>query len=164
MKLSKTSFVLLFALTAFTGSGLYAQQWLPLDPSTQGERAKLVMRDNELVVRGESRGTFYNNPLLLDSQPLNYNTFTLKSKGDLMLIKGSQATNSPMAIPFYIHLRRNGKMVELPKERELNLKFIKLDLSAILEFALPDDELIIEPANNEDWEAKRILKLLDTGC
>jgi hypothetical protein len=66
-------------------------------------------------------------------------------------------------IPFYVYLRRNGAIIKLPGEEAMKPQHVKVDISTILKHAAPGDQLIIEPVNKEDWQAKRILKLLEGG-
>jgi hypothetical protein len=128
------------------------------------DRAKKVMQDNEFVIGATSVGNFFANPIRLNGQPLDYNTFSMQSTGELTLVKGAPVSNTTVQIPFYIYLRRNGTIVKLDDEEALQSRHIKIDISTILKFALPNDQLIIEPVNKEDWQAKRILKMLSGGC
>jgi hypothetical protein len=127
------------------------------------DRVEEVMQDNEFEISAESVGKFFCNPLLLDGQPLDYRAFNVASRGELTLIKGDALTGSPMQIPFYIYLRRDGKILGQQSDKALKKKLWKIELPTLLKFAEPGDQLIIEPVNKEDWQAKRILKLLG-GC
>jgi hypothetical protein len=171
MKLSRTlsaiaiiSLNVLFALPVTAQTSFGVDSVLNLNPSRNTDRAKEVMQDNEFVVSAETVGTFFINPLLLDGNTLDYSTFSLQSKGELSLVKGGALTGNPIQIPFYVYLRRNGRIIQLHGEETLKLKRLKIDLSMIMKFALPGDQLIIEPVNKEDWQAKRILKLMEGGC
>jgi hypothetical protein len=127
------------------------------------ERAQEVMQDNEFEIDAESIGSFFVNPLQQDGYPLDYSKFNIAAKGKLTLIKGNAVTGMPMLIPFYIYLRRDGKILGPQSDKALKKKLWKIDLPTLLIFAEPGDQLIIEPVNKEDWQAKRILKLLG-GC
>lgn len=131
--------------------------------SVKTDRAKEVAQDNELEYHAQSVGTFFSNPLQVDGRELDYSIFNLGTEGELTLIKGNSLTGQAMQIPFYIYLRRDGKILELPIDKALKKKLLKIDLPAILKHAEPGDQLIIKPANKEDWQAKRILKLRG-GC
>lgn len=128
--------------------------------SVKTDRAKEVTQDNELEYHTQSVGTFFSNPLQLNGIELDYSKFNIGTEGELTLIKGNAVTGRATPIPFYIYLRRDGKILELPVEKALKKKLWKIDLHAILKHAEPGDQLIIKPANNEDWQAKRILKVL----
>ena len=159
----KNSIVLLFILATFIVSPTFAQPFLA-SSWQETERAKEVMQDNEYVVNDKAVDNFFYNPLLLDGKTLDYNTFAIQSMGEITLIKGKAGTTKVVEIPFYIYLRRNGEMVKLPGEEGSKVRHMKTEISRILKLAKPGDHLIIEPANAEDWQAKRILKLLDGGC
>jgi hypothetical protein len=122
------------------------------------DRAVEVRQDNEFVASTPAVGTFFPNPLTLNRHALNYSKFGIQSSGELELIKAG-VTGDTMRIPFYVHLRRKGLII-----KQGDVKFLKIDISTILKWAEPGDQLIIEPVNKEDWKAKRILKLLNNGC
>jgi hypothetical protein len=82
----------------------------------------------------------------------------------LTLAKEATTTAQLTQIPFYVYLRRNGKKVFIPGKKTSDTKQIKIEISEILNYAKPGDQLIIEPVNKEDGPAKRILKLLENGC
>jgi hypothetical protein len=122
------------------------------------DRAVEVRQDNEFVASAPAVGTFFPNPLTLNERALNYSKFGIQSSGELALIKAG-VTGDTMRIPFYVHLRRKGLII-----KQGDVKHLKIDISTILKWAEPGDQLIIEPVNKEDWKAKRILKLLNNGC
>lgn len=126
--------------------------------------AKEVAQDNELEKKeGVEAPTFGCNPLMLNGKTLDYGTFGLSSKGDLTIVKGKSEKGEDITIPFYVSIRRNGKVIENPKMPFCNKILYKVSLSDIFPFSQPDDVLIINPARAEDWQAKRILKILG-GC
>lgn len=122
----------------------------------------LQSRDNEFAYSGQALGNFYCNPLTLDGMAFDYNAFTLKSTGELRLIKGDAQSGKVVEIPFYLRLRRNGILVAHPCGE--GVMFSKIEISAILKVAKDGDELIVEPVNKEDWPAKRIVKIGWDGC
>jgi hypothetical protein len=141
-----------------------ASAMLGINPPRNTDRAKEVMQDSEFVISAKAVGKFFDNPLALDGYPLDYRAFSLESKGELTLIKGAALTDDTIQIPFYVYLRRNGAIINLPGKEGTKPQHIKVDISTILKHAAPGDQLIIEPVNKEDWQAKRILKLLEGGC
>ena len=171
MKLSRTlSALMVLSLNVILSLPVSAQAhfdvnaMLGITRPRNTDRAKEVMQDNEFVVNAKAVGKFFANPLALDGYPLDYAAFSLESKGELTLIKGSALTDDTMQIPFYVYLRRNGAILKLRGEEATKLQHIKVDISTVLKQAAPGDQLIIEPVNKEDWQAKRILKLLGGGC
>jgi hypothetical protein len=91
----------------------------------------------------------------------NHNAFKRGLKGELKLIKGEPKSGKVVEIPFYMYLRRNGMVVTNPLGKGPIL--FKAELSTILKDAKDGDELIVEPVNDQDWPAKRIVKIVD-GC
>lgn len=161
----KKSALLLFMLVAFlTDAPLFAQPVLGLASWQESERAKEIIQDNEYVVNDKAVDNFFYNPILLNGKALDYNTFSLQSQGVLTLIKGVGNTTKIVRIPFHVYLRRNGTILKLHGDDASKPKYLELEILTILKYAKPGDVLIIEPANEEDWQAKRILKLIDGGC
>ena len=167
MKLSRTlSALVVLSLIVTLALPVSAQATFDLKTMLNAritERANEVKQDNEFVVSAKAVGKFFCNPLALDGYPLDYGTFNIGSKGELTLIKGSALTDNTVQIPFYVYLRRNGTILKLDDEEAMKPQHVKVDISTILKHAEPGDQLIIEPVNKEDWQAKRILKLLG-GC
>jgi hypothetical protein len=98
---------------------------------------------------------------MLEGVAFDYNAFTLESKGALTLIKGDPKSGKVVEIPFYLNLRRNGKLLTHPCGE--GVIFAKAEISTMLEIAQDGDELIVEPVKKEDWPAKRIIKI-GGGC
>lgn len=127
--------------------------------------AQAVRQDNELVQNSPSQSTsFYENPLQLNGQVLDYGNFDLMSRGFLAIVRGNPDSKDAEAVPFYVSIRRNGKIVENKKMSFLNKAVNKINLSEVLPFCKEGDVLIVNPSKAEDWQAKRILKLLGGGC
>jgi hypothetical protein len=161
MKFSKKSFTIFFLFSTCCASLTLAQPFSSFSSFLNPDCAKVEKSDNEFVYSGQPNGIFYCNPLMLEGVAFNYNAFTLKSKGDLKLIKGETKSSKIVEIPFYLHLRRNGMLVPHPNGE--GVIYSKAEISTILKIARDGDELIVEPVNKEDWPAKRIVKIRD-GC
>lgn len=170
MKHLKKSFILLMLLTATIGSRAFGQDYFKLNPMfslntmQKSAWAKRVLQDNDYSNTGCKKGNFYGNLLMLDGQPLDYGVFSLRSKGELTLLKEGAITGQTMQIPFYVYLRRLGNNVLIPGKERPDIHQIKVDISEILQYAAPWDQLVIEPVRKEDAPAKRILNLLGGGC
>ena len=129
------------------------------------EHAEDVMQNNEFERKDIGNEAPINcNPLLLNGQVLDYGTFDLNSKGLLTVVSGKPETAEAKPIPFYVSLRRNGKVLDNKQMPFLNKELYKVNLSDIFPFSKNGDLLIIKPAKAEDWRAKRILKLIGQGC
>jgi hypothetical protein len=126
--------------------------------------AQEVMQDNELVQQKIGQDAdFYANPLLINGYSLDYDTFDANTKGILTVVKGNPDSKDAQPIPFYVSLRRNGKIVNDKKMSFLNKVLYKVNLSDIFPFSKFGDVLIVNPVRAEDWKAKRLLKLVG-GC
>jgi hypothetical protein len=159
MKLCKRSLTLSLLLSTCIASFACAQSCRSFNSFSKSICPDQQKRNNEFAYSGEPDGIFYCNSLMLDDQAFDYFAFTLESKGELKLIKGELKSGKTVEIPFYLHLRRNGMLVPLACGE--NVIFLKAEISAVLKAAQDGDELIIEPANKEDWPAKRIVKIGD---
>lgn len=164
MKHLNRSIALLMFLTAIIGSRTFAQDYFSFNRILYSGREREVRQDNEYTSTGYEQGKFFYNPLMLNETPLDYNIFSLGSKGELTVIKGAALTGQTTQVAFYAYLRRGGNKVIIPgKERPDPLQ-TKIEISEILRYAKPGDHLVIEPVNKEDGPAKKILKLLKNGC
>jgi hypothetical protein len=126
--------------------------------------AQEVMQDNELARQkiGEN-ADFHTNPLLINGYSLNYDTFDAGTRGILTVVKGDPDSKDAQPIPFYVSLRRKGKILTDRKMSFLNKALYKVNLSDIFPFSQQGDVLIVNPVRPEDWKAKRLLKLVG-GC
>lgn len=166
MKHLKKSFTLLMLLTLIIGSRTSAQD-LSFEAMLEGikrDRANEVMQENEYNYTGYEQGMFFSNPLLLNGKPLDYSGFNTKSRGELTVIKGAAINRETIQVPFYVYLRRNGNKVLIPGKERSDPRQIKIDVSEILKYAKPGDQLVIEAVRKEDGPVKRILKLPGGGC
>jgi hypothetical protein len=155
-------------LMVISGSRTFAQDYLSslnlFKQTKKLDRAKEVMQDNEYTSTGYEQGNFYCNPLMLDGKPLDYNAFNVESEGELTVIKGAAITGKTTQVLFYAYLRRDRNKVLIPGYERSNVSQTKIDISQILKYAKPGDQLVIEPVNKEDGPVKRILKLFGGGC
>jgi hypothetical protein len=160
MKLFRKSFTIFFLLATCCASFAWAQSFRSFSPSFPNPWClELQNRNNEFAYSGQPEGIFYCNPLMLEGEEFDYFTFGLESKGELKLIKSEAKSGKMVEIPFYLHLRRNGVPATYPCGE--GVIFSKVEISDILKVALDGDELIIEPVNEEDWPAKRIVRIGD---
>lgn len=124
------------------------------------DRAKQIIQSSEYTSTGEEKGFFYDNPLMLNGRPFDYNFFGPRLKGELTVVKGAPVTGYTRRIPFYIYLRRDGKKVPIP---DSDLRQTKFEISRIMQHAKPGDQVVIEAVNKVDGRVKRILQL-PQGC
>jgi len=159
MKLFRKSFTLFLLLATCCASITWAQSYESVYSFLNPDCPWQKKRHNELTYSGQPNGNFYCNPLLLDGVEFDYILFGLESKGELKLIKGDAKSGKIVEIPFYLHLRRNGALITHPCGN--GVIFSKIEISIILKAAQNGDDLIIEPVNEEDWPAKRIVTIGD---
>jgi hypothetical protein len=126
-----------------------------------------VLQDPEFSCSDKSsQNNFASNPLFLNGQAMDINKFSLESKGilSLVIVKDKSETRQATPIPFYVSIRRNGKILDAQEMPFLNKEIFEINLADIFAFGKQGDMLIIVPAKAEDWKAKRILKLFSRGC
>ena len=83
--------------------------------------AQEVMQDNELVRHGIGQdANFYANPLQINGKALDYDIFDMNTKGILTVVKGNPNSKEAQTIPFYVSIRRNGKILVDKKMSFLN--------------------------------------------
>jgi hypothetical protein len=161
-KMRTPSAQLSLVLVGLTVCFSYGQSLTSFNPLKSNEKAKEVMQANEFE-RGEiglTGDTYYCNPLLLDGKSLDYGNFTINTKGELALLRGALKSSKATKIPFFVHLRRDDKILDDKNMDFLNKEYYEIEISKVLAFSKPGDQLIIDPVNKEDWLAKRILKLI----
>jgi hypothetical protein len=127
---------------------------------TPEQRAEAVManEDPELERNDEGRETpIYANPILLNGQPIDYASFSIKSKGTLTLMKGKPTSSEAVKIPFRVYLRRNGVIVY---EKKSASKLTQVEISEVLALSKAGDQIIINPTEKADYKAKRIINVM----
>ncbi len=127
-------------------------------PFLNKKRSELVMQDNEFEkTEAGQYANFGCSPLQLDGHALDLEKFDLMTKGVITIVRDKDP------IPFYVSVRRDGKIIEHKKMLSCQKAVNQVNLSDILPFCKDGDVLILNPSNPNDWKAKRILKLLG-GC
>jgi len=125
-------------------------------------KAILAPQGNEMGCdKTKQNGIFYSYPVMFDGQILDYADFTMKSKGQLTLVTGNPGAANAFVVPFYIYLRRNGKIVKEDKMDFFNKPVSSIDISDVLPFSKAGDVLIIIPAGKPDGKTKI---MINPGC
>jgi hypothetical protein len=152
-------------LTVMVGSRTFAQDFFSSVKiiGQRQVRPEEVIHDNEYTRTGLEQGKFYDNPLMLNGRPLIYTEFNEELKGELTVVKGAAGDGHETQVPFYVYLRREGKKVLTPVNNVCHAGQTRFELSQILRYAKPGDQLVIEAVNKEDGLVKRILKI-PGGC
>ncbi|GAB3964005.1 hypothetical protein GCM10028806_00890 [Spirosoma terrae] len=105
---------------------------------------------------------FSSNPLLLNNRPLDYSLFSITSKGVLSVVAGQPGSAEAVKIPFRAYLKRNG-MILMNGAIDSGKSVHELDISRILANAEVGDFLVIEPVRQEDWVARRSIRLMNSA-
>lgn len=105
---------------------------------------------------------FSSNPLLLNNRPLDYSLFSIASKGILSVVAGQPGSAEAVKIPFRAYLKRNG-MILMNGAIDSGKSVHELDISRILANAEVGDFLVIEPVRQEDWVARRSIRLMNSA-
>lgn len=109
--------------------------------------------------RADERPTFHRNPFTLNGQPLfNYDAFSLNSRGVLALVEGNPASAQCKPVRFRAYLRRAGVVVQRGPSEPI-LAGYSVQLHEVLRYALPGDELVIDPVDPAHEQAKRVILL-----
>lgn len=106
--------------------------------------------------------TFSSNPLLLNNRPLDYSLFSITSKGVLSVVAGQPGSAEAVKIPFRAYLKRNG-MILMNGAIDSGKSVHELEISRILANAEVGDFLVIEPVRQEDWVARRSIRLMNSA-
>ena len=115
--------------------------------------------DAEFERNEEGKNTsIYANPLLLNGQPLDYSSFSIKSKGVLTVMKGKPTSPEAVKIPFRLYLRRNG--VFIYEKKSSNSKLTQVEVSEVLALSKVGDQIVINPTEKIDFKAKRIINIM----
>jgi hypothetical protein len=171
MKHLKKSVSLLMLLTVIICSRTTAQD-LSLNALLKPIRAQVIKPDMPMplvqhlqyISPGCDKGNFFATPLLLNGQPLAYKDFTVESKGELTVIKNAVINQIATEVPFHVYLMRTGNKVFIPGKERPDLNQMKVDISEILQIAIPGDKLIIEAVRQEDAAVTTMFKVPGRGC
>lgn len=113
---------------------------------------------NNLENNPARQTNFPDNSLVLNDNPLDYNLFTIYSRGKLAVVSGDPTSEEATPVPFRIYLRRNGMIIQKGAS-DPNRQQCEIEVSTVLALALPGDELVIDPARQADSSARRIIPL-----
>lgn len=142
--------------------GATAQQLYPILPLTKEalkERRDQITQDNEFDRNEKGLHTnIHENCLLLHGVPFDVGYLATTSFGMMSLVRGKPGTPEQEPILFKAYVRRNGMILCNPFFQN---PVYEVSISTVLAVARPGDMLIVEPFFEEDYKAKRVLKLID---
>ncbi|GAB3557521.1 hypothetical protein [Spirosoma fluminis] len=118
--------------------------------------AQPLLTSVELTAAAFTRNTtgFYWNSVLLNGQLLDESNFSMQSRGTLVVVAGDPVSYGAERIPFRIYLRRAGSIIH-HGQSDPTRDVYTADVSQVLAFAVPGDELIIEPSRQSNALMKR---------
>jgi len=99
---------------------------------------------------------FYNNPLLLNGKSVEFALFSSVQNGKISLVKGNPESDQKTIIPFYVYLKRDGKIIDANSYKHNNA-VEEFEMSEILRSAKPGDQIVIDPADKNEEVGKRII-------
>nr|WP_295935085.1 hypothetical protein [uncultured Dyadobacter sp.] len=99
--------------------------------------------------------------LLLNGKTIDTRQLSGVSRGVISLSVNSKSSDKGQVIPFYIYLRRDGKIVDAQAYAH-NYAVSHYDIAEVLKSARAGDELIIDPANQNDKTARRTIIVNNT--
>lgn len=130
----------------------------------------VLLASNRLPNEPDRERKFSSNPLVLDGNSLDYNFFSIFSKGRLAVVSGDPASKEAVKIPFRIYLRRNGSIIQKGAFDNIR-QYYDVDIATVLALAQHGDELVVDPVYKSDWVARRVLRVksmfwlfLTPGC
>ncbi|WP_266368328.1 hypothetical protein [Tellurirhabdus rosea] len=121
----------------------------------------LVALSAWLTPTGEAREVTESSPttVLLDGRPLNDASFSIRSRGRLSIISGSSGSSEISRIPFRIYLQRQGSVIASGASNPTQ-PVTDVEVSTVLQLAVPGDQLTIEPVGQNHLRAKRVLNVI----
>lgn len=99
---------------------------------------------------------FYWNPLLLNDKPVDSEMLSSYNRGKLSLIQGNPDSQSKTKVPFYIYLKRAGKIVDTDSYAHNNT-VVEFELGEILKSAKAGDQIVIDPADKNHTIERKII-------
>lgn len=99
---------------------------------------------------------FYANPLLLNGESVEFSVFSSVNRGMISLVKGNPESETKTKTPFYIYIKRAGRMVDAYSYAHNNA-VTEFEMAEILKFAQVGDQIIIDPANKNEQVGRRII-------
>jgi hypothetical protein len=96
------------------------------------------------------------NPLLLNGRVVTIEQFAYVNRGIVSLAKGDAPSGT--AIPFYIYLRRGGKILNAEAYAH-NHAVLRYEIADILKSAKTGDELIIDPSEPANKTCRKIITI-----
>lgn len=94
--------------------------------------------------------------LLLNGKTIDTGQLSGVSRGIISLSANTNSSDKGQVIPFYIYLRRGGKIVDAQAYAH-NYAVSHYEIAEVLKSARAGDELIIDPANQNDKTARRTI-------
>ena len=129
--------------------------------NSQAQTIAMAIRSVEVRPAVVEKHNFFTNPLVLNGKSLDYTFFTTSSRGKLAVVAGNPESKEATKIPFRVYLRRNGMNI-LNGTSSCSREVYEVDMATVLAKSQHGDELVIEPVNKIDEEARRVIHLKST--
>lgn len=106
------------------------------------------------VALPKSDDSVRNVTLLLNGKTIRTEQLLGVSRGIISLHQNTTSSNDRQVIPFYVYLRRDGMIVDAQAYAH-NHAVSQYEIAEVLKAARAGDELIIDPASQNDKHARR---------
>ena len=104
------------------------------------------------------QANMYWNPVTVNGQPINYQAFSIHTRGVLALVQGDLRSPQHKQVPFRVSIRRSGKIVRQWPSGDAT-KHYSLQLQTMMPFVCFGDELVVEPAGPDGQWGKQIIRV-----
>ena len=98
---------------------------------------------------------FYLNPLLLNGKSVDFSIFSMVNTG-MISLAGNPDSESKTKIPFYISIKRSGKIVEAYSNIHHHA-VLEVNMAEILKYAQVGDQIVIDPAEMKGQIGRKII-------
>ncbi len=104
------------------------------------------------------QANLYWNPVTVDDRPVDYNAFSINTRGVLALVEGDLRSANHKQVPFRVSIRRNGKIVRQWPAGNAKEHYA-LQLNTMMPFVRFGDELVVEPIGHDGQWRKQIIRV-----
>lgn len=101
------------------------------------------------------------NPLLLNGASVTMDQLGWATRGILSIVKNKLNATQNTRIPFYIYLKRDGKIMDANADAH-NRPVLQYELAEILRSARAGDQIVIDPAVKTDAAGRSVITVKST--
>ncbi|MHA4742324.1 hypothetical protein [Dyadobacter sp. MSC1_007] len=116
---------------------------------------------NASVALPQPPETVNGNPLLLNGAVVTMEQLAWAARGVLAVVKRDAASTQSTRVPFYIYLKRDGKIVDANAYAH-NHSVMQYELAEVLRSARAGDQIVIDPVVKSDAVGRSIITVKTT--